>query len=204
MNDIKQKVKEKIRQYSSDDYLDGYIKNEYLVRDDRAEIILKISDRNELFDPLTFGNQLNLNDDIYHFIDSKSSMLDNNLSIVLNIKYSGLNNKDEEKIKHIISEHYAIELHKAQKEYRRYKSKIFKLVLAGAAFMFCYAIISFGHYSDFLIEVFGFLFSFALWQAFETLIYTLSNIKLEREAITQKLVMDIKFDDGRADQDVSQ
>ena len=151
MNDIKQKVKEKIKQYSSDDYLDGYIKNEYWVKDGCAEIMLKVGGKNELFDPRTVVNQLNLDDEIYHFIDDKSSMLSNDLSITLDIKCPDLNTKDKEKIKHIISEHYAIEFHKAQKVYSIFKSKIFKLVLAGAVFLFCYAIMSFSHYSDFLI-----------------------------------------------------
>ena len=48
---------------------------------------------------------------------------------------------------------------------------------------------------DFFIEVFGFIFSFALWEGFDAMIYSLSEIKEEREAITQNLLMEIEFND---------
>ena len=56
---------------------------------------------------------------------------------------------------------------------------------------------NFKFYSNFFVEIFGFLFSFALWQAFETLTNTMSDIRMNREDITQKLIMDIYFDDER-------
>ena len=193
MNNIKQKVKEKIKQYSHDDYLDGYIKNEFLLKDGQAEIMLKVNNKKDLFDPRTTKNQLDLKESIYHFIDDKMSMLDNDISIILDIICADLDTKDKERIKHIINEHYAIELYKTQKEYKKHKLKILKLMASGVVFLGCYAAIAFNFSSKFLIEVFGFLFSFALWQAFETAIYSLSDAKTERESITQKLVMDIRF-----------
>ena len=82
-----------------------------------------------------------------------------------------------------------------QRKYRRYKRRIFKLALLGTFFLACYGVISLMFSSRFFLEVFGFLFSFTLWEAFDTLIYTLSEIKLHREAITQRLIMEIKFDE---------
>ena len=193
MNSIEKKVKEKIKEYSNDDYLIEYIKNEYSLNDGSADIILKVGNKNDLFDSRTFGKQLNLNDSIYSFIDNKTSMLDNDVSITLNIISDELENYEKEQIKHVISEHYAIELYKAQKDYKRNKIKILRLILVGILFLFFYALISFKFSSMFFIDVFGFLFSFSLWQAFENLIYTLSDIKLKREAITQKLIMNIKY-----------
>lgn len=196
MNDIQKKVKEKIREYSNDEYLDGYIKNEFLTDDGDADIMLKISSVDELFDSRTMGNQLDLNKKIYDFIDDKASMLDNDINLNLNIVGASLEQRDIERVKHIINEHYAIELYKIQKKYRRYKNKIFKLVLVGFVCLLCYAVIAFKFSSKFFIEVFGFLFSFTLWQGFETLIYTLSDLKLQREAITQKLIMCVNFRDS--------
>ena len=48
---------------------------------------------------------------------------------------------------------------------------------------------------DFFLEVFGFLFSFSLWEAFECMIYDYSEIKEEREAVTQNLLISIVFDE---------
>ena len=193
MYNIEKKVKEKIKEYSNDYYLAEYIKNEYLLNDGCADIMLKIDNKNDFFDSRTCGNQLNLKESIYSFIDNKSSMLDNNIRIRLNIICEDLETDEKEIIKHLINEHYAIELYKIQRDYKRNKIKTLKLILVGILFLFFYALISFKVASNFFIEVFGFLFSFSLWQAFESLIYTLSDIKLERESITQKLIMDIRY-----------
>lgn len=193
MNDIKNKVEEKIKVYSNDEYLDGYIKNEYLLEDGNAKIMMKFDDKNELFDSRTFGNQLNLKESIYEYIDNKSEMLNNDINIHLHIVCSNLDKEEKNRIEHVIIEHYAIELYKIQKEFKRYKTKMYKLILVGILFFALYAIVALNVSSMFLIEVFSFLFSFTLWQAFETSIYTLNDIKLTREAITQKIVMDIKF-----------
>jgi len=101
---------------------------------------------------------------------------------------------EKEHIKHLLNEHYAIELYKMQKKYNRNKKRIFRLLIIGVFFLICYAIISFAFESKFFIEIFGFLFSFTLWQAFEILIYNLSDLRKEREVITQKLIMDVIFD----------
>ena len=197
MINIKDKVKEKIKQYSNNEYLDGYIKNEFLTDDGDADILLKINNKDELFDSKTCNNQLDLNSEIYDYIDMKTSMLNNDIKLNLRIISDKLNQSDEEKVKHIINEHYAIELYKIQKKYKKYKSRIFKLVLAGLFFLSCYALITFNYSSRFFIEIFVFLFSFTLWKALETFIYTLSEIKYEREAITQKLIMEIVFDNNK-------
>lgn len=195
MNDIKRKVKEKIKEYSNEDYLAGYIRNEYLLDDGIAKIMMRYENKNEIFDSRTFGNQLNLNQAIYDYIDNKTSMLDNDISIKLYIVCPNLEKSEEERIKHVISEHYAIELYETQKEYKRYNNKTFKLILTGILFLLFYVFIATSFSSLFLIEVLVFLFSFTLWQAFETLIYTINDIKIRREAITQKLIMDIKYID---------
>ena len=194
MNNIKDEVKRKIEEYSNEEYLAKYIKNEFLTDNGNAEILLKVNKKNELFDLRTYGNQLDLDRDIYEFIDSKSSMLNNDIKLVLRIIGGSFEKEDKENIKHIINEHYAIELYKAQKEYRRYRAKMYKLAILGIFFLILYAVIALTVSSKLFIEILGFLFSFALWQAFENLIYTISDIRLDREAITQKIIMDVIFD----------
>ncbi len=197
MAGFKQKVKEKIKQYSNDEYLDGYIKNEFLTKDGDADVILKVTSHNALFDARTEDNQLDLNSKIYDYIDNKTSMLNNDIQIHLHIKGIELSHHDQGIVKHIINEHYAIELYKAHKEYKHFRSKMYKLAIIGIFFLICYALIAIKFYSNFFVEIFGFLFSFALWQAFETLTNTMSDIRMNREDITQKLIMDIYFDDER-------
>ena len=44
------------------------------------------------------------------------------------------------------------------------------------------------------MEVFGFIFSFALWEAFDLLIYDFTYVKNQREAITQNLLTEVDFE----------
>ena len=194
MRNIERKVAEKIKIYSDKKYLDGYIKNEFLTDDGDANVFLKIDDRNELFDKRTINNQVELCKEIYSYAVEKTSMLDNNIKINFHITGIDLDSKEQGKVKHMFKEHFAIELYKIQKKYIRYKNKIVKLFALGIFFLVMYAFLSLYSNFDFFLEVCGFLFSFSLWEAFDCMIYDFSEIKKEREAITQNLLMNIVFD----------
>lgn len=195
MNSFNEKVKEKIKQYSNQEYLDGYIKEEFLTADGDADIFIYLESKDELFDSRTRGKQKELNSDIYEFIEEKSSMLDNDTKINFHINGIELTSKEQGLVKHLFKEHYAIELYKSQNEYLKTKNKIFKLIVLGLTSFLLYIFFFFATDFDFFIEVFGFIFSFALWEGFDAMIYSLSEIKEEREAITQNLLMEIEFND---------
>ena len=195
MNDFNEKVKEKIKQYSNQEYLNGYIKEEFLTDDGDADIFIYLESKDELFDSRTRGKQKELNSDIYEFIEEKSSMLDNDTKINFHINGIELTSKEQGLVKHLFKEHYAIELYKSQNEYLKTKNKIFKLIVLGLTSFLLYIFFFFATDFDFFIEVFGFIFSFALWEGFDAMIYSLSEIKEEREAITQNLLMEIEFND---------
>ena len=65
MYNIKKEVKKKIDQYSNKEYLDGYIKSEYLTADGDADIFLNINNIEEFYDEKTLANQLDLNSEVY-------------------------------------------------------------------------------------------------------------------------------------------
>lgn len=194
MNDFQRKVKEKIKLYSNEQYLDGYVKNEYLTDDGDADIFLKISSKDDIFDARTMEDQLDLNEDVYRFIEDKTSMLDNDVQINLHIVGCRFNSKNQELIKHILKEHYAIELYKKQKEFKDKKNKVLKLFLLGLSTLLCYLGLYLFTDLSFFMEVFGFIFSFALWEAFDLLIYDFSIVKYEREEITQNLLIEVNFE----------
>ncbi len=193
MNNFKDEVKKKVESYSNKEYLDGYIKSEFLTSDGNADIFLRVKDRYDLFDYRTLDNQEDLCSSVYEYIDDKSSMLENDIKLKLNIVGLDLDENDEGKVKHIIKEHYAIELYKVQREYRRIQKIIFFLLFVGLLSLAIYWFMFYVHSSKFLIEVFGFLFSFTLWKATENYIYDISKLKYKRESIAQRLLMDVCF-----------
>ena len=170
MIDIKKELKDKIVKYSNREYLNGYINKEYLTDDGDADIFLRLRDKYELFDYRTVNEQLEVNKSIYSFVDDKSSMLDNDVQVNLHILGLDLEEHDQGRVKHIIKEHYAIELYKVQKKYRSIKNITILLALFGVLMLVSYWLIYVTTKSTFLLEVFGFLFSFSLWKAFENIL----------------------------------
>ena len=60
MDNFQKKVREKIKLYSNEEYLKGYIKNEFLTDDNDADIYLKIKNKEELFDSKSYKMQYHL------------------------------------------------------------------------------------------------------------------------------------------------
>ena len=194
MNDFKKKMGKKIEQFSSKDYLDSYIRNEFLTDDGDADIYLKISSKDDLIDNRTVNNQIDLRSEIFEFVENKTALLDNDIKINLHIIGVKLSENEQIMIKNIFREHYAIELFKIQKDYKNQKEKVLSLFLIGCISLLRYLLLYLFTDFDFFLEVFGFIFSFALWEAFDQLIYEISDTKFEREAISQNLLIEIIFD----------
>lgn len=193
MNEFKKKVKEKIKQYSSEQYLDGYIKNEFLTDDNDADIYLNINSKDELFDSKTVKLQKELNNEIYEYLEEKTKMLGNDIRINLHVVGTEFTSKEQEMIKHILKEHYAIELYNKQVEYNEVRKRIFLLIMIGICSFALYFILYSTVGIEFVLEVLSFLFSFALWEALDAIIYEFREIKYDREAITQNLLTEVDF-----------
>ncbi len=192
---FKKKMKEKIKEYSNEEYLQDYIRNEYNIDDKDADIYLQVYSKNELFDSRTVGKQKSLKDDLYSYLESKTAMLDNDVPINLHIIGYVFPSKDQEIIKHLIKEHYSIELYKIQKEYKKIVNKSSYIFLAGLVFLLIYLAIIVSVESNVSSEIFAFLFSYSLWEALHGVIFVLSKVKDKRAAITQNLLMEVDFID---------
>lgn len=197
MEEFKAKVKEKIKQYSNEQYLDGYIKKEFLTDDGDADIYINIEEKFDLFDSWTVGNQIDLETDVYDYIEEKTAMLGNHVPINLHIIGCEFTPHEQGIIRHILKEHYAIELYKVQQTYTKLKHKIIGLIIFGILSFIMYSFLYFLEDFNYLVEIFGFLFSFSLWEAMDCIIYSFSEIKEEREAVTQNLLINVDFDDTK-------
>ena len=195
MNDFKKKMGKKIEQFSSKDYLDSYIRNEFLTDDGDADIYLKISSKDDLIDNRTVNNQIDLRSEIFEFVENKTALLDNDIKINLHIIGVKLSENEQIIIKNIFREHYAIELFKIQKDYKNQKEKVLSLFLIGCISLLSYLLLYLFTDFDFFLEVFGFIFSFALWEGCDAYIYAFSEIKNDREEVCQNLLIDIDFND---------
>ena len=191
--EFKKKMNEKIKEYSNEKYLRGYIENEYDLNENGANIYMQIFSKNELFDSRTIGKQKSLTDNLYNFIESKSAMLDNDIPLNLQIIGYSFPSRAQEEIRHLIKEHYSIELYKVQKEYKKTLKKTTYLMLIGFIFLLIYVSIILFTESNVASEIFAFLFTYTLWEALHGIIYVLSKLKAKRAAITQTLLMNVEF-----------
>ena len=194
---FKDKVREKIKLYSNEEHFDGYIKSEFITDDGSANIFMKLSSRNELFDSRSMDQQLDLKKSIYEFIEDKLSMLDNDIQITLHIVGLNLNSKDKEIVKHLLKEHYARKLYEKQKEYATQKNKTIRLLLLGIIFLAIYLLFYLYTKFEFFKTVLVFLFTFSLWEAFDNFMNSYNDVKIERETITQELLIEVVFDDKK-------
>ena len=196
MNEFHEKMKEKIRKYSDQQYLDGYIKNEFLTKDGDADIYINIEEKYDLFDSWTIGTQTDLEKDVYEYIEDKTEMLGNQVPINLHIIGCDFTPHEQEIVRHLLKEHYAIELYKIQQQYNKLKRKIFGLICVGLGSFLLYTLFYLFSDYNYLIQVFVFLFSFSLWEAMDCVIYAFSDVKEQREAITQNLLINVDFSDA--------
>lgn len=195
MKDFKKKMHEKIKLYSNKSYLDKFFLDEFEMENGEAHLYLYLNDKSELFDYRTMDKQLSLNSDIYEFIDDKTSMLDNDIKIILHLRCPDLDNRDEENVRHIFKEHFAVELYKIQKDYSRCRNKTIGLAVIGLISFIIYILLClYGNdLSIMFTEIFAFLFSFSLWEAIDSLIYNLSDTRFEVGNVTQNLLIEIDF-----------
>ena len=196
MDEFKKKMDEKIKKYSNEEYLAGYIKNEYYYDNDDADIFLNINSKEEIFDSRTVGKQIDLLPSIYTFIEDKTSMLDNTVPIKLHIVGVEFDSKEKELIQHLIKEHYAIELYKVQKKYNKSCNICIIRLMFGILCLLSYAFLTIYHKVLFFLEVFSFLFSFTLWEAFDKIIYTFNTLNNEKCEVTQNLLLTVEFHDN--------
>ena len=194
MNAFKNKMKEKIKTYSNKEYLAEYMKNEYSTLDKDADVYLNIAEKDEIFDSWTIDHQIDIEDDVYDFVEEKIEMLDCDIPINLHILGYKFTSKEQGMIKHLFKEHYSIELYKIQREYKKTRNKAINMLLIGFVSLLIYFYFIIFTDSDIPSEIFAFIFSFSLWESFDSIIYSLSEIKEQREKITQLLLIDVDFE----------
>lgn len=203
MNDFKNKMNEKIKEYYNDQYLAGYINNEYTTNDNDADIYLNVKEKDEIIDSRTIRNQIELKDDVYSFLEKKSSMLENDIPINFHIIGYEFSSREQGIIKHLIKEHYSIELYKVQKEYKKTRNKAINLIVVGLCCLLIYLYLVLIAESTVMSELFVFLFSFSLWEAFHSIIYILSDISEKRKSITQNLLTNVDFVDKGEEKEIT-
>ena len=196
---FQEKMEEVLKKVSTPAYVNDYIKKEFLTDDGDADLFLNIEKREDLFDTRTVDQQKDLAFEVYDFIEEKTAILSSDMKIHLHITGMYLSPREQELVRHILREHYAIELNKVQRPYIKYRNRIITLILFGILIFLIYSLLFFLTNFTFLLEVLGFMFTFALWEALDIYISDLNDVKSERIEITQNLLLEVDFEHKERD-----
>ena len=146
--------------------VEEYIKKEFLDDDGYYTIIINLYDGFSLYNNLSVGKQLELNSEIYNYIDTKSMVIP--YSYKLKVKFIGrkLDNEDKKMIEYLIREHYYVVKEKVKSDLRKLTIKMYLLLLLGFILLAVYFLIFRKIVDSLFLELFSIIGTFSIWESF--------------------------------------
>lgn len=187
------KINSIIDRYADKESLREYIKKEFIDEKGQAVIEINIYNELELYDKLSFEKQLELNPDIYKYIDQKAKIIPAHIPIKLRFHGKKIDKEEQEKIKKLIDEHYSIELFSQQKNIRIMRKKTMRLAIIGAIiFLICFYLSSIDKYT-FFTDILSIIGTFSIWEVASLLMLGKKDIDMQTVHIAKMLIHEIEF-----------
>lgn len=172
-----------LRQYLESEYMEG----------DSAVIDVCLYDDLALFDPLSMGRQLDLNPEIYDFIDRKSYLIPAHTPLIIRFHGRALTPEDQACVRDLLSERYMNILRDKLWDLRSLRRKILALLAVGIAFLSLYFYISISLDDGIFLELLSIIASVALWEATGCLLLERSELNRQVLDTLQGLRQRIEF-----------
>lgn len=141
-----------------------YIEEEY-IEDGVAVINIALYDGFEVFEPLTSGKQLELNQDIYDLIDRKSNLIPASVPIAVCFTGRKLAEAEQNTIHNLIYEHYFAQMQDLAWDQRSNRHKMWALLGFGIALITAYFLLAVNFDNLVLLEILSIIGSFSVWEA---------------------------------------
>ncbi len=174
--------------------LHDYLEDEFLQKDGTAVIDINLNDV-DVFDPISYGHQLDLNPDIIEYIDKKVNLIPIVYPIVLRFHASNLTDETKTQIEHCLREHYYVELQDKAWDKRNNKMQILYLTVLGLVFISLYIYSVFVLEEGLFVEFLSVVGSFALWEAADRFLLERQSIKFQMNESAQCYESKIMFMD---------
>ncbi|MGN0632951.1 MAG: hypothetical protein ACI4JW_03695 [Oscillospiraceae bacterium] len=161
--------------------------------DGRVGIDINLNNDFELYNPLSVNCDLELNSDIYDYIEEQSNLIPSN--IPLKIRFHGRSFSDDEQnnIREIIKRHYAVAAFDKQWDKALNTKKLIAMFIFGVAMLAIYFYLSVFLKNQIAVELFSVLGSFSLWEAAGSFLLERPQIKREYNEIMQFKNQTIEF-----------
>ncbi len=169
-------------------YVDA-IKNE----NGNAVIDVNLSDKIDLYNPMSMETEPDLSNDIYDYIDEKANIIP--AEIPLCIRFHGDVNQDEQqRIKEAMRKHYIRKSYDIIWDIAANTRKMIALTIFGIIVLALYFFVSFTKADDYFIaEILSIVGSFSLWEAADSFLLERPRLRREYKNIMQNIDQKTEF-----------
>lgn len=168
-----------------------YIYQEYL-EDDKAIIYVDASQL-ELFDPLSYGNQIEMNEELYAFIERKSYPVPVKYPIIVRFCNREFTKSEQELIQKLIVERYSVELRDKILDLKINKIKVIALTVVGVVLLGIYFSLQLANLGNIFMEFLSIAGTFALWEAVDFYLLERKDLKTQKYNTGQLAMIEVQF-----------
>ena len=190
----REQLKRTVRDQARLGTLRRYLDEEYMNDEGVGVIDVCLSEGLELYDPLSYGRQRELNPEIYDFIGQKANLLP--AQVPLRICFHGhVPPEDQEQIRRLMAEHYSLELQDRMWDLRSNRHKLIGMVAVGVVFLSLYFFFALQEDDGLFLELLSVIGSFALWEAADCFLLERRAITRDMMNIAQHMTQEVVFPD---------
>ena len=157
-----------------------------------AVIDVKLPSEEELYDPLSTGNNLDLNPAIYDFIDQQANIIPSKVPLKIRMHGDVAEDRQEE-IKRLMHRHYMMRSYDVTWDFAANFRKALFLIIFGIAVLSVYFLVTVLLNNPLFAEILSIVGSFSLWEAANAILLDRPSLKRSRDAIEQNIGQVIEF-----------
>lgn len=194
LRERREQLKRTVRDQARLGTLRRYLDEEYMNGEGVGVIDVCLYEGLDLYDPLSWGRQRELNPEIYGFIEQKANLIP--AQVPLRICFHGhVPPEDQAQIRRLMAEHYSLELQDRMWDMRSNRHKLIGMVAVGVVFLSLYFFFALREDDGLFLELLSVIGSFALWEAADCFLLERRAITRDMMNIAQHMTQEVVFQD---------
>ncbi len=158
-----------------------------------ACIDIKLNPDTELYDPLSTAKNLDLNKDIYEFIDEQANIIPARVPLRIRFIGTNLSPEEQELIRQTMRRHYTMKTYDVVWDMALNLRKMIGFTVFGIGVLAAYFYVSFATDRAFATEILSIIGSFSLWEAADAYLLERPVLRREYKNIMQNVNQFVEF-----------
>ena len=158
-----------------------------------ACIDVSLNEDTALYDPISFGENLDLNSSIYDFIDTQANIIPAHIPLRIRFHGSAMSPEEQENVRKIMRRHYTMKSYDITWDMAANFRKMLGFSLFGAAMLAVYFYVAFAADKAFASELLSIIGSFSLWEAAGAFLLDRPRLRREYAGIMQNVHQTVEF-----------